>query len=214
MEWSSVLSLGTLSARLNVSAASDVGNVRAVNEDSFLAGPSSFSLRTGWAATPTATGQAQRSRGSLRPGHQRETSTTSSAVLESISEANAAVRALTPADARDDAIAGTTVTGIGLLESPAGGSANWIAFNVGDSRIYSWQADHLQQITVDHSAVQELVDLGQITRAEADVHPQRNVVTRAMGVDDDPEADVWLIPAARPTTVPPVLGRAHQGTLG
>jgi len=195
MEWNSVLALGAATVRLTVSAASDVGNVRPINEDSFLAGPSVFLVADGMG------GHAHGDRASAAVArvfaarHERETTTNSPAVLASIAEANLAVRALTPSDAQDDAIAGTTVTGIALLEPPAGGSANWIAFNVGDSRIYSWHAGRLEQVTVDHSAVQELVDLGQITRAEAEVHPERNVVTRAMGVDDDPDADVWLIPA-------------------
>jgi serine/threonine protein phosphatase PrpC len=195
MEWSSVLSLGKLSVRLSVSGASDVGNTRAVNEDSFLAGPSVFLVADGMG------GHAHGDRASaaavrvFADRHVRETSTRSSAVLASIAETNAAVRALTPSDAVDEAIAGTTVTGIALLEPDASGSASWIAFNVGDSRIYSWQADHLEQVTVDHSAVQELIDAGKLSRAEAEGHPERNIVTRAMGVDEDPDADVWLIPA-------------------
>jgi serine/threonine protein phosphatase PrpC len=195
MEWDAVLSMETRSVHLSISAASDVGNVRPINEDSFLAGPSVFLVADGMG------GHAHGDRASaavvrvFAARHARETWTSSPTVLGSISEANAAVRALTPSDAVDDAVAGTTVTGIALLEPAAGGSAGWIAFNVGDSRIYSWQAGRLQQVTVDHSAVQELVDLGEITREEAEVHPERNVVTRAMGVDDEPDADVWLIPA-------------------
>jgi PPM family protein phosphatase len=195
MEWDTVLSMASSSVHLSTSAASDVGNVRAINEDSFLAGPSVFLVADGMG------GHAHGDRASAAvvrvfgARHGRENWTNSAAVLGSISEANAVVRALTPSDAVDDAIAGTTVTGIALLEPAPGGTASWIAFNVGDSRIYSWQAGRLEQVTVDHSAVQELVDLGEITREEAEVHPERNVVTRAMGVDDDPDADVWLIPA-------------------
>jgi protein phosphatase len=47
---------------------------------------------------------------------------------------------------------------------------------------------------VDHSEVQELVDSGQITRAQAAVHPRRHVVTRALGTGDETEADYWLLP--------------------
>jgi PPM family protein phosphatase len=195
MDWESVLALGNASVRLDVSAASDVGNVRSINEDSFLAGPSVFLVADGMG------GHAHGDRASaavvqvFAARHADESWTSSAAVLDSISEANFAVRGLTPPDAHDEAIAGTTITGIALLEPQTGGGASWIAFNVGDSRIYSWRLGQLEQVTVDHSAVQELVDLGQITRAEAEVHPERNVVTRAMGVDDDPDADVWLIPA-------------------
>ena len=195
MELDSVLSLGNSVVRLTVSGASDVGNVRSINEDSFLAGPAVFLV---------ADGMGGHAHGDLASAavvrvfsvrHARESWTNSAAVLASISEANTAVRSLTPSDARDEAIAGTTLTGIALLDTQDGGSPSWIAFNVGDSRIYSWREGCLEQITVDHSAVQELVDLGKITREEAEVHPERNVVTRAIGVDDDPDADVWLLPA-------------------
>jgi len=83
--------------------------------------------------------------------------------------------------------------GVGIEQSakPA-----WMVFNIGDSRTYSWDGRQLRQVSVDHSAVQELVDLGQITRREADRHPDRNIVTRAIGADDSVDADVWLIPVA------------------
>src|SRR5690606_434071 len=50
--------------------------------------------------------------------------------------------------------------------------------------------------TVDHSAVQEMLDLGQITPIEASEHPHRNVVTRAIGVGDIVDPDIWLLPVA------------------
>lgn len=53
----------------------------------------------------------------------------------------------------------------------------------------------LQQITVDHSEVQYLVSIGQITPAEAMVHPRRNVITRALGTGQVWEPDVWVVPA-------------------
>jgi PPM family protein phosphatase len=195
MEWTSVLPLGSHSVRLRVSASSDVGNVRAVNEDSFLAGPGVFLVADGMgghAHGDRASAEAVRI---FTERHRGESATSSVAVLGSISAANSAVRGLTPGDAKESAIAGTTLTGIALLDPESGGGATWMAFNVGDSRTYLWQAGSLTQITVDHSAVQELVDRGEITRAQAETHPERNIVTRAMGVDDDPEADVWLIPA-------------------
>jgi protein phosphatase len=52
----------------------------------------------------------------------------------------------------------------------------------------------LVQVTVDHSHVQELVDLGVITAAQAEVHPNRNIVTRAVGSDDHFKPDVWTVP--------------------
>jgi serine/threonine protein phosphatase PrpC len=73
---------------------------------------------------------------------------------------------------------------------------HWMVFNVGDSRVYGWDGSTLAQVTVDHSAVQELLTRGLITRAEITKHPQRNVITRAVGVDDFVSADVWLTPVS------------------
>jgi protein phosphatase len=67
--------------------------------------------------------------------------------------------------------------------------------NVGDSRCYLLEDDRLRQITKDHSVVQTLVDNGQITAAEAESHPQRNILTRALGIDTRVMADSWeLLP--------------------
>ena len=88
--------------------------------------------------------------------------------------------------------AGTTVTGAVLVCGD--GAPCWLVFNVGDSRTYRLTGGALEQITVDHSEVQELVDMGQITPDEALIHPRRHVVTRALGTGSDTQADYWLIP--------------------
>ncbi|GAA3289454.1 PP2C family protein-serine/threonine phosphatase [Arthrobacter citreus] len=89
--------------------------------------------------------------------------------------------------------AGTTLTGAVLVRDDAARPC-WLVFNVGDSRTYRLTNGVLEQITVDHSEVQELVDMGQITPDEALIHPRRHVVTRALGTGSDTEADYWLIP--------------------
>ncbi|WP_433862295.1 PP2C family protein-serine/threonine phosphatase [Streptomyces sp. L7] len=87
---------------------------------------------------------------------------------------------------------GTTVTGIALTLSD--GSPYWLVFNIGDSRVYSFRDGTLEQLTVDHSIVQELLDAGAITPAEAEVHPHSNVITRAVGFNEDPVPDYFLFP--------------------
>jgi protein phosphatase len=62
--------------------------------------------------------------------------------------------------------------------------------HVGDSRAYLWRDDALRQITEDHSVVAELVRRGSITREEAETHPHRNVITRALGAEEGIDADV------------------------
>ncbi|MFW0155807.1 PP2C family protein-serine/threonine phosphatase [Rothia sp. P6271] len=109
--------------------------------------------------------------------------------------------------------AGTTVTGAWLTN--IGDQYMWFIFNVGDSRTYrlvreedvetdahnmsfsagSVEGLTLEQITVDHSEVQYLVDTGQITAMEALTHPRRNVITRALGTGNYWEPDFWVIPA-------------------
>lgn len=61
--------------------------------------------------------------------------------------------------------------------------------HVGDSRLYLCRADELRQVTRDHSLVSSLVESGSITLEEARVHPQRNVITRAVGVERDLQVD-------------------------
>jgi serine/threonine protein phosphatase PrpC len=87
---------------------------------------------------------------------------------------------------------GTTVTGIAL--TLVDGAPYWLVFNIGDSRVYSYHDGTLEQVTVDHSIVQELLDSGAITPAEAEVHPHSNVITRAVGFNEDPVPDFFLIP--------------------
>lgn len=102
--------------------------------------------------------------------------------------------------------AGTTVTGVWLVR--IGGRALWVVFNTGDSRTYRLLparpgagmgggdgAPTLEQLTVDHSEVQYLVSIGQLTSAQALVHPRRNVITRALGTGQVWEPDVWVLPA-------------------
>ena len=61
--------------------------------------------------------------------------------------------------------------------------------HVGDSRIYMIQDDQIKQLTKDHSLVQEMVDLGQLTPEQAKVHPYKNLITRAMGISKHIKVD-------------------------
>ncbi len=66
--------------------------------------------------------------------------------------------------------------------------------NVGDSRCYIIKNNELSQITVDHSYVQELVDKGIMSQQEASIHPNKNLITRAIGVDRFVSVDVFCKP--------------------
>ncbi len=91
------------------------------------------------------------------------------------------------------AAAGTTISGVAVSEH--GGSTYWLVINIGDSRTYRLSGGELEQISVDHSAVQELIDSGRLSPNEAEHHPERHVITKAVGAGSRAEPDYWLIPA-------------------
>lgn len=71
----------------------------------------------------------------------------------------------------------------------------WVVLNLGDSRVYRLSGDIFEQVSVDHSVVQELMDRGELSKDEAKVHPYRHMVTRALGAGPESDPDYWLIPA-------------------
>lgn len=169
-------------------AATSIGRVRRVNEDSFLVAPPLFAVADGMGGhgsgdlASTLAVQVLARYAGLRPLFTE-------AVLAALEEANRAI-----IDQDVPTRMGTTVTGLAGLET-AGGD-HLMVFNVGDSRVYRLAGESLEQLTVDHSEVQELVLAGVITREQARTHPRRNIVTRALGSDSVLLADHWLIPAA------------------
>ncbi|NYJ05834.1 protein phosphatase [Geodermatophilus daqingensis] len=87
---------------------------------------------------------------------------------------------------------GTTVAGLALTEHD--GELCWLAFHVGDSRIYGCSEKGLERISTDHSVVQALVDAGAITEERALTHPQRHMITKALGFGDRGGADFAFLP--------------------
>ena len=180
---------------LAVSARTDAGAVRAVNEDAVLARDPLFVVADGMgghargdlASTSTVRVMAER----IPAGAE----VTPSDVLDAIAAANEAVRALSSAEDSGVSVAGTTLAGVVAVKGSGGGARYWMIVNIGDSRVYSWDGARLTQLSVDHSAVQELLDAGAISQAEAGLHPERNVITRALGASDDVDVDVWMLPA-------------------
>src|SRR4051812_11832303 len=66
--------------------------------------------------------------------------------------------------------------------------------HVGDSRMYRYRGDELERLTQDHSLVEEFVRQGKLTPEEAEVHPQRSIITRALGPEPDVEVDTFTYP--------------------
>lgn len=178
--------------RVAYGAGSHVGTVRSVNEDAVLADPPVFVIADGMgghAAGEVAAG--------LTVDAFRRFNGASAVDVGSVA---AAVRA-----ANDDvrhrasqvlAEQGMGTTAVGLVVARDGGDEVLVAFNVGDSRIYRLRAE-LEQISTDHSVVAEKVAAGEITAAEAAVDRERNVITRAIGIEESVDVDSWTL---RPAT--------------
>ncbi|NNC11018.1 serine/threonine-protein phosphatase [Planctomonas sp. JC2975] len=179
---------------LAVSARTDAGAVRAVNEDAVLARDPVFVVADGMgghARGDLASSTAVRIVGERIP---EGSDVSPGDVLDAISAANDAVRALSTEDASGVAVAGTTLAGVVAVNGSGSGTRYWMIVNIGDSRVYGWDGARLTQLSVDHSAVQELIDAGVLSVQDAGAHPERNVITRALGAADDIDVDVWMLP--------------------
>lgn len=170
-------------------AASDPGLRRRVNEDSFIAAAPLFLVADGMG------------------GHHAGEIASAAVVDEfahlagraslTIDEVHATIaaarRRVASLPAGRGAGAGTTLTGVVIAD--VDGEGYWLAVNLGDSRTYRLSGDSLEQVSVDHSVVQELVDSGALSAEAAHHDTRRNVITRAIGAGSDGEPDYWLIPA-------------------
>jgi len=170
------------------SALTDVGHRREVNEDSLV---------TAWPVFAVADGMGGHSAGDVASKavvtRLAELGGTPTTTAESLNRALAlAVDDMKAGEGVTDLGTGTTVTGVAL--AIVSDAAQLIAFNIGDSRVYQLSSGVLEQVTIDHSVVQELVDAGRITREEADVHPHGNVITRAVGFHEPPVPDYRILP--------------------
>ena len=171
---------------LSFAAVSDVGRRRRANEDSVIVRPPVFAVADGMgghAAGDLASAAAIARLAELagRDGVDAER------IGASLAQAALDIDGL----AEDIPLGvGTTVTGAVLdLTGPS-----FAVFNVGDSRVYSFEDGRLSQVTIDHSVVQELVDAGKLSPEEAENHPENNVITRALGFREVPQPDFWTIP--------------------
>lgn len=168
-------------------AATAVGQ-REDNQDRFLAGPPVFAVADGMGGHVGGAAAAEAVVEALR-SLTGESATTVQGIRLALQRADGEIRAFRGADRSG---AGTTVAGVALVDEGEG--PQWAVFHVGDSRVYRWTGDRLEQCTRDHSVVQELIDAGYLTDEGAATHPQRHIITRALGVGPRPEADVVLLP--------------------
>jgi serine/threonine protein phosphatase PrpC len=167
----------------------DTGRRRRQNEDAFVCDPPLFAIADGM--------------GGAQAGELA--SRLAAAAIEEAAEAlhgeEEVVGAVRTANARifqrsleDPAVAGMGTTATVVLVDEAAGALT--VAHVGDSRAYRYREGALEQLTIDHSLVGELVRSGRLTEDEAAVHPHRSVITRALGTEADVEVDTRAVDVA------------------
>jgi serine/threonine protein phosphatase PrpC len=174
--------------RLVFAAATDVGRMRKNNEDSYLSAKPVAAVADGMgghSAGEVASAIAIEELAALgeRGPWENETAATDD-LKQAILRANRRIREMAASDRKLNGM-GTTL--VALLQD---GDMVHVA-NVGDSRGYLLRQGELSQVTVDHSLVQELVDDGRLSPEDAERHPQRSVITRALGIDPEVEFDLF-----------------------
>ncbi len=182
---------------LNAGAATDVGLVRAANQDAYLASPPVFVVADGMGGHDggeVASGIVVEEFARLA-GVGFDPLAAVPAVEEVLAKARERIVAHVQHRREEGSIgywSGTTVVAA-LLAADAEGP-KWLLVNLGDSRIYKLHEDRLEQVSVDHSVVQQLIDRGEITPDAAAHHPERHVITRALGPGGDAEPDLFVVP--------------------
>ena len=96
----------------------------------------------------------------------------------------------------DTSLMGTTLVACVAVGDDSAEEARWLFANIGDSRAYLLRDGDLIQVTRDHSVVQELTEQGLLTEAEARTAPNRHIITRAVGLEAEVEADIAELPRA------------------
>ncbi|MDA8342082.1 MAG: protein phosphatase 2C domain-containing protein [Actinomycetota bacterium] len=175
----------------NWGVATDTGLVRHENQDAYLAQMPVFVVADGMGGHASGALASRLAIEELGPLAANGLRPTVEDVARAIDAANGRVLAEASAVPGNEGM-GTTVVGLTLVADRD--QEVWLVFNVGDSRLYRLWDGSLSQVTVDHSEVQELVDAGTITAEAARVHPERNVITRAVGVGTELAPDFWLRP--------------------
>src|SRR3954447_13149084 len=169
--------------RIVSGASTDTGQVRDGNEDSYLVDRrlDLFAVADGMGGHRAGEIASATALDGLRLAVDE-----GSAVADAVGRANTAVW--------DKAAGDTDLAGMGTTLTAAifDGGTLTIA-HVGDSRAYLLRDDRLERLTTDHSLVEELIRDGKLTEEQAAVHPQRSIITRALGVDSSVEVDVYSL---------------------
>ena len=172
--------MGTLRI-IEEASLTDVGRQRHGNEDNFLHAPPFFAVADGMGGAQAGEVASQMAVDTF--SEQRDESASPEEQLTAI--AKAANRKIYEMAQQDSTRAGMGTT---LIAVKVGNGEVHVG-HVGDSRLYRFRDDALERLTNDHSLVEELVRQGKLTPQEAETHPQRSVITRALGPEPDVEVE-------------------------
>lgn len=177
---------------MRIAGKTDKGNIRADNQDRYLAG----SLANGVCFGFVCDGMGGAAGGSVASerlskmleeylfvNNENKAIDCENVILSAIDTANGDIYSMSQKE-RSLSGMGTTVSGVTVKDDLC------TAYNIGDSRVYVLRAGTLTQITEDHSVVQQLYRQGAISEEEMALHPQKNLITRAVGVTKEVRADV------------------------
>ncbi|CAM8658532.1 PTC1 Serine/threonine protein phosphatase [Acidimicrobiia bacterium] len=167
--------------------STSTGQIRQANEDFFLAVDGLFIVADGMGGHQA--GEVA-SRLAVETVREEFDSAGTDVLVAAVEKANRELVSRS-IDNPDLAGMGTTLCAMALVD--IGGRDAVGVVNVGDSRLYLMSDGELRQITEDHSLVATLERQGRITAAEAATHPQRNILTRALGIDGTVMVDSWEI---------------------
>ncbi len=162
--------------------ASDTGRHRKMNEDRWFVRAPLFGVADGMGGAPAGEVASQIAIDCLEDGLPDGPAPAEERLASLIVEANARIHDSSRSDAHKAGM-GTTMTTAWL------GEEELSIAHVGDSRLYCLRDGHLERLTRDHSLVEDLVREGRITPEEAEEHPQRSIVTRALGAEANVLAD-------------------------
>ncbi len=172
--------------RLRWGSLSDVGKVRSMNQDACHADPRLFIVADGLGGP----GNGEVASALAVAAMVERAPTSHDDLVEAVEHANYVIHSTAIDDA---ALMGmcTTVCALAIVDTANGHRLGLV--NVGDSRVYRHQGSQLEQLTLDHSRVAEMVRLGLLEPHEAETHVERNTLTRAVGVLPEVTVDDWVL---------------------
>mgnify|MGYP001025035212 FL=1 len=171
-----------------VAHRTDTGRQRSANEDAFFAQGPVFAVADGMGGAQA--GEVASKAAAEAFAAELPQAAPEAVLRETIEGANRTIHELAR---RDPALAGMGTTTTAAIVDP---EAEEVAIgHVGDSRAYRLRGGRLEQLTRDHSLVEEMRRKGQLTQAQAEDHPQRSIITRALGPEAEVQVDVQTVPA-------------------